>query len=73
MPAALGPLQCVAVVLAATLFVALVAAHGTTKADSQQYSVVVRIEAGNAGLTASEIAVRIGNMSVPATAIKNQS
>src|SRR5260370_29812490 len=44
--------------------------HGTTKADSQQCSVVVRIDAGNAGLTSSEIAVRIGNMSVPATAIK---
>ena len=54
----------------ATILVVLVAPHGTTKADSQQYSVVVRIDAGNAGLTSSEIAVRIGNLSVPATAIK---
>jgi hypothetical protein len=57
-------------VAVATIFAVLVAPHGTTKADSQQYSVVVRIDAGNAGLTSSEIAVRIGNMSVPATAIK---
>jgi hypothetical protein len=57
-------------VAVATILVVLVAPHGTTKADSQQYSVVVRIDAGNAGLTSSEIAVRIGNMSVPATAIK---
>jgi hypothetical protein len=57
-------------VVVATIFVVLVAPHGTTKADSQQYSVVVRIDARNAGLTSSEIAVRIGNLSVPATAIK---
>jgi len=57
-------------VVVATILVVLVAPHGTTKADSQQYSVVVRIDAGNAGLTSSEIAVRIGNLSVPATAIK---
>jgi len=43
---------------------------GTTKADDQQYSVVARIDAKSAGLNSSEIIVKMGDMSVPATAFK---
>jgi hypothetical protein len=63
------PLRCVAGVAVAAIFVVLVAS-GTTKADSQQYSVVARVDAKSTGPTSGEIVVRIENMSVPATAIK---
>jgi hypothetical protein len=63
------PLRCVASVAAAIIFVVL-AASRTTKADSQQYSFVARVDAKNAGLTSSEVVVKIGNVSTAATAIK---
>lgn len=53
----------------ATIFVVLVAL-GPTKADSQQYSVVARVDVKNAGLTPGELDITIGNLSMPATAIK---
>jgi len=43
---------------------------GTTKAERQQYAVVARVDAKNAGLTSGEAVVRIENISVPGTAIK---
>jgi hypothetical protein len=42
----------------------------TSKRDGQQYFVVARINAKSPGLPSSDIAVRIGDMSVPATAIE---
>ena len=66
-----GCLRCITAVGAAIISVVLALPPGTTKADGQQRSVVVRIDARNAGLTSSEIAIKIGNMSVPATAIKS--
>ena len=65
-----GSLRCVTAVVAAIISVVPVARPGTSKADGQQYSVVARIEAKSAGLTPSEIIVRIGDMSMPAMAIK---
>jgi len=63
------PLRCVVGVVVATMFVVL-AASRTSKADSQQYSVAARVDAKNAGLSPGEVVVKIGNLSVPATAIK---
>jgi len=63
-------LRCVTAVVVAIISVVPVARPGTSKADGQQYSVVARIDAKSAGLTSSEIIVKIGDMSVPATAIK---
>jgi hypothetical protein len=63
------PARCVAAVAVTTMFVVL-AASRTTKADSQQYSLVARVDAKNAGLTSSEIVVKIGNISTAATATK---
>jgi hypothetical protein len=65
-------LQCVAVIVAIISFIP-VAPTGTTEADGQQYSVVVRIDGRNTALTSSEISVRIGSIRVPATAIKTSS
>jgi len=65
-----GPLRCVTAMVVVIISVVPVARPGTSKADGQQYSVVARTDAKSAGLTSSEIIVRIGNMSVPATAIK---
>jgi len=62
------PLRCVAGVVVATMF-AVLAASRTTKADSQQYSVVARVDAKNAGPGPGEVVVKIGNLSVPATAV----
>jgi hypothetical protein len=62
-------LQSAAGVVVATIFIILVAPHGTAKADSQQYSVVARIDAKSAGLISRDIVVRVKNVSVPATAI----
>jgi hypothetical protein len=59
----------VAGIAVATIFVVLVAS-GTTNADSQQYSVVARLDVKNAGLTSDELVVTVGNLSMPATAIK---
>jgi len=59
----------VAGIAVATIFIVLVAS-GTTKADSQQYSVVARVDVKNAGLTSGELVVTVGNLSMPATAIK---
>ena len=63
------PLRRAAGVVVATMFVVPVALR-TAKADSQQYSVVARVDAKSAGLAPSEVVVKIGNSSVPATAIK---
>lgn len=65
-----GFLRCVSAVVAPIISVVLVSPVVTTKADAQQHSVVVRIDAKSAGLTSSEVIVRIGDMSVPSTAIK---
>ena len=65
-----GSLRCITAVVVAIISAVLVSPPVTSKADGQQHSVVVLIDARNAGLTSSEIAIRIGNMSVPATAIK---
>jgi hypothetical protein len=64
------PSRCVAGVFVAIIFAVLFAPPGTTKADSQQYSAVVGVDAKSAGLTSSEVLVRVGNLSTPATAIK---
>jgi hypothetical protein len=65
------PLQSVAGVAVATLFVVLVAPHGTSKADSRQYSVAARVDAKSAGLIARDVVVRVENVNVPATAINS--
>jgi hypothetical protein len=49
------PLQCVVAVVAATLFIVLVAPAGSARADGQRSSVVARIEARSAGLTSRDI------------------
>jgi hypothetical protein len=41
-----------------------------TEANGHQYSVVARIDSRNVGLTPGEVFVRIGNITVPATAIQ---
>jgi hypothetical protein len=56
-------------VTVAGIFVVLVAPHGTSKADGQQYSVVARVDAQSAGPTLRDIVVRVENVSVAATAI----
>jgi hypothetical protein len=66
-----GSSRCITAVVAAIISVVLVSPPGTIKADGQQHSVVVCIDAKSAGLTSSEIIVRIGDMSVPSTAIKS--
>ncbi len=66
-----GSLRCVSAVVAPIISVVLVSPVVTTKADGQHHSVVVRIDAKSAGLTSSEVIVRIGDMSVPSTAIKS--
>ena len=63
-------LRRVSAVVVAIISVVFVAQPRTSKADSQQYSVVARIDAKSLGLTSSEIVLRIGNMTVPATAIE---
>lgn len=65
-----GPLRCVTAVVVAIISVVPVARPGTSKADGQEYSVVARADAKSAGLTSNEIIVRIGDLSVPATAVK---
>ena len=64
------PLRSVAGVIVATIFAVLVFPPGTAKADSQQYSIVARVDAKSPGLTARDIVVRVENVSVPATEIK---
>jgi len=66
-----GFLRCVSAVVAPIISVVLVSPVVTTTAGAQQHSVVVRIDAKSAGLTSSEVIVRIGDMSVPSTAIKS--
>ena len=61
------PWRRVANVVVATI---VVVASGTTKANGQQYTVVACVDAKSTGLLSSEVVVRIGNISVPATAIK---
>ena len=62
-------LRGVACVVVSTIFV-LVPPFGTTKADSQQYFVVARVDAKSPELAPGEVVVKIGNMSVLATAIR---
>ncbi len=62
-------LRSVACVVVSTIFV-LVPPFGTTKADSQQYFVVARVDAKSPELAPGEVVVKIGNMSVLATAIR---
>jgi len=62
------PLRRVAGVVVATI--AALAASGTTKADSQQYSVVARVDAKSARLSSGEVVVTIGNIAAPAITIK---
>jgi len=61
-------LRCV--VSITVIIFAFLVASATTKADTQPYSVVVQVHAKSTGLTSGEIVVRIGNISMPATAIK---
>ena len=61
------PLPRVANMVVATI---IVVASATTKASGQQYAVVARVDAKSAGLSSGEVVVRIGNISVPVTAIK---
>lgn len=63
-------LRRISAVVLAIISLVLVPPSPTTKADGQHYSVVVRTDAKTPGLTSSEIALRIGGMSVPATAIE---
>ncbi len=65
-----GPLRSVAGVVVVTIFVVFAAPHGITKAASQQYFIVARVDAKSAGLISRDIVVRVENVSVPATAIK---
>jgi hypothetical protein len=65
-----GPLRRVASVVVAIIFAILCAPLETTKAASEQYSVVARVDAKSAGLTSSEVVLRIRNVSVPATAVE---
>ena len=53
----------------ATILAVLVAPPRTTKADSQQYSVVVRVDAKSAGMISGDIVVRVDHVRVPTTAI----
>jgi hypothetical protein len=69
-PVALNTVHSRALRSIAVVVVVLVASPGTTKADSQLYSVVVRVDAKSAGLTSSEVVIRIGNTSVQATAVQ---
>ena len=62
-------LRGVACVVVSTIFV-LVPPFGTTKADSQQYFVVARVDAKSPELAPGEVVLKIGNMSVLATAIR---
>jgi len=66
-----GSLRCVSAVVVAIISVVPVARPRTSNADGQQYSVVARTDAKSPGLTSSEIIVRIGDTSVPATAIES--
>jgi len=66
-----GSLRCVSALVVAIISVVPVARPRTSKADGQQYSVVARTGAKSSGLISSEIIIRIGDTSVPATAIKS--
>jgi hypothetical protein len=57
-------------VVVATIFAVFVVLPATTKADSEQYSVLARVDVSSAGLTASDIVVRVEHVSVPATGVK---
>jgi hypothetical protein len=63
------PLRWVAGVVVTTMFVVL-DVSSTTKADSRQYYVVAQVDAKNAELSQGEVVVKIGDLSLPATAIK---
>ena len=63
------PLRRAAGAVVVTIFVALVTSR-TTKANGQQFTVVARVDAKSTGLISGGVVVRIGNISVPATAIK---
>ena len=58
------------VVSITVIIFAFLVASVTTKAESQPYSLVARVDLKSTGLTSGEIVVRMGNISVPATAIK---
>jgi len=64
------PSRCIVRVVATAIIVVLVASPETTNADSQQYSVVARLDARSARLTPGEVVVRVGNMRVQATTIQ---
>jgi hypothetical protein len=59
-----------AVVLVAILLAVLATRSATTPTDSQQYSVIARVDKKTAGLTSPDIIVRVENVSVPASAIQ---
>jgi hypothetical protein len=61
------PFQSAAGAVLATIIAVLVALPGTTKAGSEQYSVIARVDVTSAGLTASDIVVRVEDASMPAT------
>src|ERR1700730_10499378 len=63
------PLRCIAGVVVAAMCVVPVASR-RAKADSQQFSVVARVDPKSAGLASRDMVVRVENVSVPATAIK---
>jgi len=63
------PSQCViGVIVTITCFGSVTSR--AAKTDIQQYSVVARVGAKSAGLTSRDIIVRVGKVSVPATAIQ---
>jgi hypothetical protein len=62
-------LQGIARLVFLAAFPALVASM-TTEADDQQHSVVAGVDAKSAALTPGEVHVRVGNITVPATAIR---
>jgi len=57
-------------VAAATIFTAFVPLPRATGAENQPYSVVARVDRNSAGLTSRDITVRVGDVSVPASAIE---
>lgn len=65
-----GPWRCVTALIAAIICVAFLTPSRTTNAAGQEYGVVARTDAKSAALTSTEIIVRIGDVSVPKTAIK---
>jgi hypothetical protein len=56
--------------VAVTIIFTIIVPSGRTQTDHQQYAVVARVDAKNAGLTPNDLVVRVEHMSVPAMAIK---